>query len=114
MNFVKVSNKWAILELEDAGVSAHKEIFEEIKQLITLDFKFFIFDFKKVNRFTSNILGFVLGTARILIKECERKVYIKNLSEEGQDMLRRSLELNEAQLITNIINTDGLKELIIT
>lgn len=87
---VKIRNKKAVVEFEDAGMEqvSHLVIIDELVHLVQNHFKEFVFDFHSLDMsFNSTISGFLLGIVKKLL-ENGASITFTNISEDDIETLK--------------------------
>jgi hypothetical protein len=93
MNYVRIVNRCAIIELADSDSSEHQDIIMDISKLLDMKFKLFLLDFRMVNKFSSHIFGFTLGIIKSVLTnvDCDSRIFVRGLGSVQVEMMQKAI-----------------------
>jgi hypothetical protein len=98
MNYVRIVNRCAVIELSDSDKSEHHDIVREVSDLLNMKFKLFLLDFRMVNKFSSHIFGFTLGIVKSVLSNVGNgsRVFVRGLGPDNVEMVGKAILIFKA------------------
>lgn len=113
MNYIQIVNRCAIIDLADSNSSGHLEASKDVSALLNMKFKLFLLDFRKVEKFSSHVLGFTLGVIKSVLANSDggARIFARGLNDMYIEIMQKALTIEDVEQEAIDLYGKGIKEI---